>query len=521
MILDELVASTRVLVTQRKQETPIEAMRARALATAPPLDAVSVLGADGGVSIIAEVKRASPSKGALNMALDPAALAATYASAGASAISVLTEPTRFHGRLADLAAVREAVGERCAVLRKDFIVDPYQLYEARAYGASMALLIVAALDDGDLAALYQQALDLGLTPLVEVHNEAELRRALPLQPRLLGINNRDLHTFDVNIETTRCLLPLVPNDAVLVSESGIHSPEQMRALAEMGVDAALIGEALVTASDPAKRLIELLEAGKRAPNASPRRGLVVKHDAVVKHNMVVKHDIVVKICGLTTLDDASHACLSGADLLGFIFVESSPRCVSPDAVAKITRALRDEGCSAGLVGLFHGHSVNEIRDIVARCDLDMVQLHGDVSREAVRTLDVPVLAAHRVRERVPWDELRGIGAHAYVLDSYVKGQLGGTGRTWRWEIVDEGRPANARVMMAGGLNPDNVGDVIRATRPWGVDVASGVELRPGIKDPQRVTQFVLRARAAARGLRKPSADVPAAPPIDSNQECMT
>lgn len=264
MILDELVASARAALPARQAEAPLAVLKERLAALPAPVDLAQVLAAPG-VGIIAEVKRASPSRGALNTRLDPAALAANYALAGASAISVLTEPTRFLGSLDDLAAARRAVdGVRPGVplLRKDFVVDPYQVYEARAWGADAVLLIVAALDDGTLAELYHTARDLGLTPLVEVHNEVELARAARLAPAVMGINNRDLRTFTVDVNTTLRLLPSVPQSALVVAESGICTPEQVRTLAEHGVAGVLIGEALVTAPDPVARLGELLAAGR-------------------------------------------------------------------------------------------------------------------------------------------------------------------------------------------------------------------------------------------------------------------
>lgn len=264
MILDALLAATRERLEARKVALPEGLLRERLQGLAPPRGLLAAL-AEPGVSIIAEVKRASPSRGALNLDLEPERLALDYARGGADALSVLTEETHFRGSLPDLEAVRRALdgaGAPLPLLRKDFILDRYQLVEARLAGADAALLIVAALDDAQLAALFQAALDLALTPLVEVHDRAELRRALVLEPPLIGINNRDLRDFTVSLETTRRLRPLIPPNCRVVSESGIRAPEQMRALAEMGVDAALIGESLVTAPDPAALLRALKEAGR-------------------------------------------------------------------------------------------------------------------------------------------------------------------------------------------------------------------------------------------------------------------
>jgi indole-3-glycerol phosphate synthase len=264
MILDQIIADTRLALASRKETYPEGLLRERARDLPPPLDLCAHLRGPG-VSIIAEIKRASPSRGALNPRLEPARLAAAYARAGAGAISVLTEGSRFGGSLADLAEARRGLMEaRLArpILRKDFVVDPYQLLEARDWGADAALLIAAILDDATLAMLFEGALALGLTPLVEVHDEEELARVLSLNPPLVGINNRNLKDLSVNLEVTRRLRPSVPPPALVVSESGIHEPEQMRQLAALQVDAALIGEALLTAPDPAAKLRELKEAGQ-------------------------------------------------------------------------------------------------------------------------------------------------------------------------------------------------------------------------------------------------------------------
>jgi len=264
MILDRIIADTRAALARRKEIYPEGALRERFAQVPPPLSLTRCLRRPG-ISIIAEIKRASPSRGALNSTLEPAQMAMAYASAGADAISVLTETNYFHGSLADLREVRLGLakaGMPCPLLRKDFIIDPYQLLEARAWGADAVLLIAAALGDSDLARLFENALTLGLTPLVEIHNEQELERVLLLDPPVVGINNRNLRDFTVDLAVTRRLRPLIPPSCVVISESGIREPAQMRELAALGVDAVLIGEALVTSADPAARLRDLKEAGQ-------------------------------------------------------------------------------------------------------------------------------------------------------------------------------------------------------------------------------------------------------------------
>ncbi len=245
-ILDVIIAHKHKEIASQKQTRPLNIWRNEAEAAPPPRDFLAALRAPG-VSLIAEVKKASPSKGLLCPNFDPVKLAQTYAANGAAAISVLTDVRFFQGSLDDLRAVRQAVD--IPVLRKDFIVDAYQVYEARAVGADAVLLIVAALDDASLYNLYALIRQLGMAALIEVHNAVELERALSLRPRLIGVNNRDLRTFHVTLDTTAALRPRVPADVVLVAESGIHTPEDVVRLAAMNVDAMLVGEALVTARD--------------------------------------------------------------------------------------------------------------------------------------------------------------------------------------------------------------------------------------------------------------------------------
>ena len=214
-----------------------------------------------GLSVIAEVKRSSPSKGALSDIPDPAALASAYAEGGASAISVLTEQRRFGGRLDDLDAVRAAVD--LPVLRKDFMVSEYQIWEARAHGADIILLIVAALDDRRLSDLMGLAGSLGLTALVEVHDEAETTRAVDAGATVIGVNNRNLKTLDVHTDTFARLAPLIPPSCVRIAESGVTGPQEAELFARAGADAILVGEALVVGGDPAHGVRSMIAAGQQ------------------------------------------------------------------------------------------------------------------------------------------------------------------------------------------------------------------------------------------------------------------
>jgi len=258
MILDQIVADNRLELEARKYTSPLAELQRVALEQLSPLDLASALRGDR-IQLIAEVKKASPSRGIICPDFNPVEIAQTYASNGAAAISVLTEAKYFQGSLNHLRDIRKALGnKRLPLLRKDFIYDPYQVYESRAYGADSLLLIVAILSSEQLEELLGLSHELGMSCLVEVHNEAELEIALNSGARIIGINNRDLTTFTVDLTTTKRLRPLIPQDRIVVSESGIKDRSDIEKLREWGVDAVLIGESLMSAPNIASKMKELL-----------------------------------------------------------------------------------------------------------------------------------------------------------------------------------------------------------------------------------------------------------------------
>ena len=257
-VLDEIIDGVREDLAERQARVPLDALKALAAKTPGAKDGIAALRGDS-VRVICEVKRSSPSKGALAAIADPAALARDYEAGGAAAISVLTERRRFGGSLDDLAAVRAAVDT--AVLRKDFIVTSYQLWEARAHGADLALLIVAALDQPALVSLIERAESIGLSTLVEVHEEDEVKRAVDAGARIIGVNARNLKTLEVDRNTFADIAPLIPDHIVKVAESGVRGPHDLIAYANDGADAVLVGESLVTGGNPRTAVADLVAAG--------------------------------------------------------------------------------------------------------------------------------------------------------------------------------------------------------------------------------------------------------------------
>ena len=261
-VLEDIVAGVREDLAPRMAAVPEAELERRAAASPPPLDAEAALRSQPGMAVIAEVKRSSPSKGTLAEIADPAALAASYAEGGASVVSVLTERRRFSGSLDDLAAVRRRVA--IPLLRKDFLVTRYQLTEARAWGADIVLLIVTSLAQRDLVGLREHAESLGMTALVEVHDEEETRRAVDAGAAVIGVNARDLRTLEVDRAVFARVRRHIPNDVVTIAESGVRTVEDVRAYAAAGAHGVLVGEALVTGGDPVGTVRDFASVGVRA-----------------------------------------------------------------------------------------------------------------------------------------------------------------------------------------------------------------------------------------------------------------
>lgn len=272
-VLESIIAGVMEDLRVRESAAPMEEVKELALRAPDAKDAVSALrGSDGAVTIISEVKRSSPSKGELAAIPDPASLASTYERGGASVVSVLTEGRRFGGSLADLDAVRAAVD--IPVLRKDFIVTPYQIHEARAHGADLVLLIVAALEQPALVSLLERVRSLGMEALVEAHSRLEVLRALEAGASVIGVNARDLTTLEVDRHTIEQVIDVIPEDVVAVAESGVSNAHDVFEYAKWGADAVLVGEALVTSGNPLESIRDMVSAGAHPALLTDRKARV-------------------------------------------------------------------------------------------------------------------------------------------------------------------------------------------------------------------------------------------------------
>jgi indole-3-glycerol phosphate synthase/phosphoribosylanthranilate isomerase len=456
-VLAEIVVRKRVDVAARLAGRSLESLRAAAAPTERSLRAAL---ARPGARFIMEVKRISPSQGALRGDVDPAAIARAYRGP-ADAASVLTDFPYFGGSLADLEAVRAVFDG--PILAKDFVVDLRQVPEARIAGADAVLVILSVLDDAEAAAVIAEARRLRMDVLVEAHDEAEVRRAVALGAAIVGINNRDLKTLAVDLATTERLAGLVPKATLVVSESGIESPADVARLAPHA-DAFLVGSSLMRAADPAAAA-RLLAFGR------------------------------VKICGLTSAEDAALAAAAGASFAGLIMVPGTPRAVT---LAQAEAAA--DGLAIPRVGVFRNAAPRAVADAAQALGLAAVQLHGEEDAAHIaglRTLlpeTTEIWAAAAVGEGVP--EPRP-GVDRTVYDSAVNGRSGGIGRAFDWSRL-EGRPGLGEALLAGGLTPDNARLASRVGA-WALDVSSGVEAAPGRKDPAKLAAFFEALRTPVRG----------------------
>jgi len=272
-VLDDIIAGVRQDLKEREDRVPLARIKEMETQVPEAKDALGALrGRDGAVKIISEVKRSSPSKGALAAIPDPAALASTYEAGGATVISVLTEQRRFNGSLADLDAVRAAVD--IPILRKDFIVTPYQIHEARAHGADLVLLIVAALEQNVLVSLLERTRSLGMEALVETHSRLEALRAMEAAASIIGVNARNLKTLEVDRSTVEQVIDVIPQDVVAVAESGVANAHDVFEYAKWGADAVLVGEALVTSGDPRASIQDMVSAGQHPALRTDRKARV-------------------------------------------------------------------------------------------------------------------------------------------------------------------------------------------------------------------------------------------------------
>ena len=483
MILDRIVEATKIRVAQEKQMETLEAVKAAALAlpadTGFPFEAAL---RQQDFNFICEVKKASPSKGIIAEHFPYLDIAKEYEVAGAAAISVLTEPDFFKGDKKYLQEIASTV--KIPVLRKDFIIDEYQIYQAKVWGASAILLICACLDVPTLTKFRELADSLGLSSLVEAHDEQEVQMAIDCGARIIGVNNRNLKDFTVDVQNSVRLRNLVQDDVIFVSESGLEMPEDIQVLRDNNIGVALMGETFMRSPNKVEKLAYLYGPTYYTPK--------------------------VKMCGISKVETIPAVVEAKPDYMGLVFAPSK-RQVTVDQAKILVEELHrgyakkygsdtehDKNDTIKTVGVFVNETVDNLVTIANEANLDAVQLHGDEDEAFIQSLkertNVEVWKAIQIRTAADTEKWIDSSADMLLFDAYHKDERGGTGEVFDWSSLDAfERP----FMLAGGIDSTNVARAIRTVRPYGIDISSGIETN-GVKDDEKITAFIKIVKSIGR-----------------------
>ena len=476
MILDTIVEATKIRVAQEKQVESPEAVKAAALAlpsdTGFPFEAAL---RQQDFNFICEVKKASPSKGVIAEHFPYLDIAKEYEMAGAAAISVLTEPDFFKGDKKYLQEIASTV--KIPVLRKDFIIDEYQIYQAKVWGASAILLICACLDVPTLTKFRELADSLGLSSLVEAHDEKEVQMAIDCGARIIGVNNRNLKDFTVDVQNSVRLRNLVQDDVIFVSESGLETPEDIQVLRDNNIGVALMGETFMRSPNKVEKLAYLYGPTYYTPK--------------------------VKMCGISKIETIPAVVEAKPDYMGLVFAPSK-RQVTVEQAEILVKELHKQCINhydtkvVKTVGVFVNETLDNLVTIAKEVNLDAVQLHGDEDEAFIQSLkectNVEVWKAIQIRTAADTEKWIDSSADMLLFDAYHKDERGGTGEVFDWSSLDAfERP----FMLAGGIDSTNVARAIRTVRPYGIDISSGIETN-GMKDDKKITAFTKIVKSIGR-----------------------
>ena len=456
-------------------ETP-EAVKAAALAlpsdTGFPFEAAL---RQQDFNFICEVKKASPSKGIIAEHFPYLDIAKEYEVAGAAAISVLTEPDFFKGDKKYLQEIANTV--KIPVLRKDFIIDEYQIYQAKVWGASAILLICACLDVPTLTKFRELADSLGLSSLVEAHDEHEVQMAIDCGARIIGVNNRNLKDFTVDVQNSVRLRNLVQDDVIFVSESGLETPEDIQVLRDNNIGVALMGETFMRSPNKVEKLAYLYGPTYYTPK--------------------------VKMCGISKVETIPAVVEAKPDYMGLVFAPSK-RQVTVEQAKILIEELHKQCINhydtkvVKTVGVFVNETLDNLVRIADTANLDAVQLHGDEDEAFIQSLkertNVEIWKAVQIRSAADVEKWIDSSADILLFDAYHKDERGGTGEVFDWSSLDAfERP----FMLAGGIDSTNVARAIRTVRSYGIDISSGIETN-GVKDDEKITAFTKIVKSIGR-----------------------
>jgi Indole-3-glycerol phosphate synthase len=476
LILDKIVEATKVRVAQEKEVKTPEAVKAAALAlpsdTGFPFEAAL---RQQDFNFICEVKKASPSKGIIAEHFPYLDIAKEYEVAGAAAISVLTEPDFFKGDKKYLQEIASTV--KIPVLRKDFIIDEYQIYQAKVWGASAILLICACLDVPTLTKFRELADSLGLSSLVEAHDENEVQMAIDCGARIIGVNNRNLKDFTVDVQNSVRLRNLVQDDVIFVSESGLETPEDIQVLRDNNIGVALMGETFMRSPNKVEKLTYLYGPTYYTPK--------------------------VKMCGISKVETIPAVVEAKPDYMGLVFAPSK-RQVTVEQAKILIEELHKQCINhydtkvVKTVGIFVNETLDNLVRIADTANLDAVQLHGDEDEAFIQSLkertNVEIWKAVQIRSAADVEKWIDSSADILLFDAYHKDERGGTGEVFDWSSLDAfERP----FMLAGGIDSTNVARAIRTVRSYGIDISSGIETN-GVKDDEKITAFTKIVKSIGR-----------------------
>jgi len=476
LILDTIIEATKIRIAQEKQVESPEAVKAAALAlpsdTGFPFEAAL---RQQDFNFICEVKKASPSKGIIAEHFPYLDIAKEYEVAGAAAISVLTEPDFFKGDKKSLQEIASTV--KIPVLRKDFIIDEYQIYQAKVWGASAILLICACLDVPTLTKFREIADSLGLSSLVEAHDENEVQMAIDCGARIIGVNNRNLKDFTVDVQNSVRLRNLVQDDVIFVSESGLETPEDIQVLRDNNIGVALMGETFMRSPNKVEKLAYLYGPTYYTPK--------------------------VKMCGISKVETIPAVVEAKPDYMGLVFAPSK-RQVTVEQAEILVEELHKQCINhydtkvVKTVGVFVNETLDNLVRIADTANLDAVQLHGDEDETFIQSLkertNVEVWKAIQIRTAADTEKWIDSSADMLLFDAYHKDERGGTGEVFDWSSLDAfERP----FMLAGGIDSTNVARAIRTVRPYGIDISSGIETN-GVKDDEKITAFTKIVKSIGR-----------------------
>ena len=530
MILDKIIEATKIRLAQEKQVESPESVKAAALAlpsdTKFPFEAAL---RQQDFNFICEVKKASPSKGIIAEHFPYLDIAKEYEVAGAAAISVLTEPDFFKGDKKYLQEIASTV--TIPVLRKDFIIDEYQIYQAKVWGASAILLICACLDVPTLTKFRELADSLGLSSLVEAHDEHEVQMAIDCGARIIGVNNRNLKDFTVDVQNSVRLRNLVEDDVIFVSESGLETPEDIQVLRDNNIGVALMGETFMRYHNKIEKLaylygptyytpkikmcgISKVETIPAVVEAQPDyMGLVFapsKRQVTVEQAKILVEELhkqygnrynrdVVQCSNDVVQDRAVIGAVQDGAVIGAV-QEGTATGDAQEGVlirTKNTSPTLIHQESIKIVGVFVNETIENLLKIAEEVKLDVIQLHGDEDESFIQTLkeqsNVEVWKAVQVRSATDAEKWIDSSADMLLFDAYHKDERGGTGEVFDWSCLDEfERPC----MLAGGIDSTNVARAIRTVRPYGIDISSGIETE-GVKDNEKIKAFTNIVRTIA------------------------